>query len=83
MGTQPIDVDVLDARGAMALLRLGRNALYEACARNEVPHRRIGKLLRFSRVALLEHLRGDRAGHDLPPRDRLAPCGRSAVQEAK
>jgi excisionase family DNA binding protein len=50
--------DVLDAREAMALLRLGRNALYDACGRNEIPHWRIGKLLRFSRSALLARLGG-------------------------
>ena len=44
--------DVLDVSGAMALLKLGRNAIYDGCARGEIPHRRIGKLLRFSRVGL-------------------------------
>jgi excisionase family DNA binding protein len=48
--------DVLDARGAAALLGLGRNGLYDACARGEIPHRRIGKQLRFSRAALLAWL---------------------------
>ena len=75
--------DVLDAREAMALLKLGRNALYDACGRNQIPHRRVGKLLRFSRAALLAWLAGDRAGHDLPRRETLSSCGRSIVQEAK
>jgi excisionase family DNA binding protein len=75
------DGDVLDVRGAMKLLGLGRNAVYDACARNELPHRRIGKLLRFSRGALLRWLEGDRSGHDLPTRVRFAACGRSTVQE--
>ena len=48
--------DVLDVRGAMELLRLGRNAVYDGCARGEIPHRRIGKLLRFSRTGLLRWL---------------------------
>lgn len=51
--------DVLDVAGAMALLKLGRNAVYDACARNAIPHRRIGKLLRFSRAALLRWLGGE------------------------
>jgi excisionase family DNA binding protein len=54
MNTQPpIEPDdVVDVRGAMQLLNLGRNAVYQGCARNEIPHRRIGKLLRFSRAGL-------------------------------
>jgi predicted DNA-binding transcriptional regulator AlpA len=48
--------DVLDVFGAMALLKLGRNAVYEGCARGQIPHRRIGKLLRFSRSGLLRWL---------------------------
>ncbi len=47
-----LDYDVLDVTGAMALLKVGRNAVYAGCARGEIPHRRIGKLLRFSRAAL-------------------------------
>jgi excisionase family DNA binding protein len=75
--------DVLDVRGAMKLLKLGRNAVYDACARNEIPHRRVGaKLLRFSRAALLTWLAGDDTGHDLPRRERLSSCGRAAVQKA-
>lgn len=48
--------DVLDVFGAMALLKLGRNAVYDGCARGQIPHRRIGKLLRFSRSGLLRWL---------------------------
>lgn len=58
--------DVLDARGAMALLKLGRTALYDACARNEIPHRRIGKLLRFRRSAIMRW---------------LDPCGQQVARE--
>jgi len=46
------DNDALDVKGAMAVLRLGRNAVYDGCARGQIPHRRIGKLLRFSRAGL-------------------------------
>jgi excisionase family DNA binding protein len=52
--------DVLDVRGAMQLLMLGRSAVYDACTRGEIPHRRIGKLIRFSRAALLRWLAGTR-----------------------
>jgi excisionase family DNA binding protein len=45
--------DVLTAREAAKLLRIGRNAIYDGCARNEIPHLRIGKLIRFSRPVLV------------------------------
>jgi excisionase family DNA binding protein len=48
--------DVLDVPGVMKLLGMGRRAVYEGCARGVIPHRRIGKLLRFSRSALLAWL---------------------------
>ena len=48
--------DVLDVAGAMKLLQLGRNAVYDGCARGTIPHRRIGKLIRFSREGLLRWL---------------------------
>lgn len=62
------DDDVLDVAGAMALLRVGRNAIYEMCAQNRIPHRRIGYrkaaggrgTIRFSRAALLKWLEGER-----------------------
>ncbi len=50
------DDDVLDVGGAMALLRIGRDAVYVGCARGQIPHRRIGKHLRFSRAALMRWL---------------------------
>jgi excisionase family DNA binding protein len=54
--TEVADDDVIDVREAMALLKVGRNGLYDGCARGEIPHRRIGKLLRFSRSGLLRWL---------------------------
>ena len=62
--------DVIDAPAAARLLRLGRNSLYDACTRGEIPHQRIGKVLRFSRTALLQWLAGEL---------RFVPCGRSQV----
>jgi excisionase family DNA binding protein len=50
------DTDVLDVRGAMALLRVGRDAIYTLCARQEIPHRKVGRALRFSRAALVRWL---------------------------
>ena len=48
--------DVLTVDEAAALLKVNRNTLYEGCARNEIPHRRIGKLIRLSREGLMRWL---------------------------
>lgn len=48
--------DVLTVPEAMALLRLSRDAIYASCARGELPHRRIGRAIRFSRAALMRWL---------------------------
>jgi excisionase family DNA binding protein len=45
--------DVLDVAGASRLLRIGRNAVYELVGRNAIPHRRLGKHIRFSRAAIM------------------------------
>jgi excisionase family DNA binding protein len=50
------DNDVLDVRGVARLLGTGRDAVYASVARNEIPHRRIGKHLRFSRTAVMRWL---------------------------
>ena len=43
---------------AAAFLKMGRNAVYDAIGRGQIPHRRIGKLIRLSRAALLRWLEG-------------------------
>lgn len=48
--------DVLDVSGAMRLLKLGRHAVYDGVANGTIPHRRIGKHIRFSRQALIRWL---------------------------
>ena len=45
--------EVLDVRAAAQLLRVGRNTIYDLVGRNEIPHRRLGKQIRFSRAALM------------------------------
>jgi excisionase family DNA binding protein len=50
------DDDVIDVRGAVRMLRVGRNKVYEMVARNEIPHRRFGRRIRFSRVAIMRWL---------------------------
>ena len=48
--------DILTVPEAAEFLRVGKNALYDAIGRLEIPHRRIGKHIRLSRAALLEWL---------------------------
>lgn len=47
------DADVLDVDEVASLLKIGRNAVYESVGRGELPHRRIGKQIRFSRQAIM------------------------------
>lgn len=48
--------DVLTVAQAAKFLRLGRNAVYDAIGRGEIPHRRIGRAIRLSRAALVQWL---------------------------
>ena len=48
--------DVLDVPAAAELLKVGRDAIYAMCARQQIPHRKIGRVLRFSRAALIRWL---------------------------
>lgn len=48
--------DVLDVPQVASLLAVGRNTIYALVARNEIPHRRLGKAIRFSRAAVMSWL---------------------------
>lgn len=50
------DDDVIDVGGVVRMLHVGRNKLYEMVARNEIPHRRFGRRIRFSRTAIMRWL---------------------------
>src|SRR5262245_57766542 len=51
------DVDaVLDVEEVARLLRVGRNTIYELVARNQIPHRRLLKRIRFSRAGVMAWL---------------------------
>ena len=50
------DADVLDVPQVASLLRVGRNTVYALVARNGIPHRRLGRAIRFSRVAVMSWL---------------------------
>ena len=53
---QPGSDVVLDVEDVARLLRVGRNTVYELVARNEIPHRRLLKQIRFSRAAVMAWL---------------------------
>lgn len=48
--------DVLDVPAVARLLTVGRNTVYALVARNGIPHRRIGRLIRFHRDAVMRWL---------------------------
>lgn len=50
--------EVLTAAEAAELLRVSLRTVYRMCRTGEIPHRRIGESLRFSRRQLLEWLEG-------------------------
>ena len=50
------DEAVLAVEDVAALLRVGRNTIYSLVARNKIPHRRLGKAIRFSRTAVMSWL---------------------------
>lgn len=67
--TCPTDPDVMTVEEGAVFLRIGRNALYDAIGRGEVPHRRIGRMIRLSRAALVRWLEGS--------------CGAASTRESK
>lgn len=50
------DRDVLDVPQVAHLLGVGRNTIYALVAKNQIPHRRLGKAIRFSRAAVMSWL---------------------------
>jgi excisionase family DNA binding protein len=53
-GTEASDVMTVDE--AAHFLRIGRNQLYAAISRNEVPHQRLGRSIRLSRAGIMRWL---------------------------
>lgn len=53
--------DVLNAEQVAALLGLDRKTVYEYAGRGQIPHRRLGRRLLFSRSALVAWLGGCKA----------------------
>ena len=55
--TAPVLDDVaLDVPQVASLLCVGRNTIYALVAKNQIPHRRLGKAIRFSRAAVMSWL---------------------------
>ena len=52
-------IEILTADQLAALLGVNRKTIYEAVARDEIPHRRLGRRLIFERGAVLRWLRQD------------------------
>ncbi len=50
------EAEVLGVDQVATLLGIGRNTVYDAANRGEIPHRRIGRRLIFSRTAVMEWL---------------------------
>ena len=50
------DRDIMTATEVGRFLGLSRNAVYEAAGRREIPHRRVGRRLIFSRAAIVAWL---------------------------
>lgn len=46
----------LDVEDVAALLRVGRNTVYSLVSKNQIPHRRLGKQIRFSRASVMQWL---------------------------
>jgi excisionase family DNA binding protein len=67
MTTHPIvpnpAIEILSADEVAAWLKVDRKSIYNAAARGQIPHQRLGKRLLFNRAALvswLHHARGAR-----------------------
>jgi excisionase family DNA binding protein len=57
MSTRDADIGTYSADELAELLGVNRKTVYEAAARGEIPHRRLGRRLIFERGAVLAWLR--------------------------
>jgi excisionase family DNA binding protein len=58
---RPRDPDVLTADEVAARIGIGRRQVYEAAARREIPHQRIGQRLLFYWPAIVAWMSGEEA----------------------
>lgn len=62
MAKRAKDPDIITAEQVAEAIGIGRNSVYEAAARNEIPARRVGRRYIFSRRAILawrDHRQGE------------------------
>ncbi len=55
---KPTDPDIISAREVSALLGLKENGVYDGAARGEIPSRRVGRRVLFSRRAIVAWMHG-------------------------
>ena len=56
-GIEVTEIDeVIDVERVARLLHVGRNTVYGLVARNAIPHRRLGKQIRFNQAAVMRWL---------------------------
>jgi excisionase family DNA binding protein len=55
--SEPID-EIMDAGEVATFLRVDKKTIYAAAAKQQIPHRRLGKRFIFSRRAILDWLTG-------------------------
>lgn len=48
--------EVIDVQAVARLLHVGRNTVYALVARNQIPHRRLGKQIRFHQATVMRWL---------------------------
>jgi len=53
---EPPTSDVIDVQAVARLLCVGRNTVYALVARNQIPHRRLGRQIRFHHAAVMRWL---------------------------
>jgi excisionase family DNA binding protein len=56
VGAPHLHDEVMKVAQVAAFLGVGKNVIYTLAAQNRIPHRRVGKHLRFSRSALVRWL---------------------------
>lgn len=54
----PVDPEVMTVEEGAKFLRIGRRQMYEAIGRLEIPHQRIGRIIRLHKSALVRFLAG-------------------------
>jgi excisionase family DNA binding protein len=70
MSMQHDDIQTYSVDELAELLGVNRKTIYEAAARGEIPHRRLGRRLIFERGAILSWLRQAASPEEKPAHDR-------------